>query len=194
MDSTLFTVLTLSIYAIYFMLPAYLANVSALAFGGGSPIDFKHNFPDGHRILGDGKTWNGAIIGILVGILVGIIQGLVSLYVIDGFNNYSPLSQYYYNILPTNIVQGALLGLFMGAGAIIGDLCGSFIKRRINIKRGGAAPLLDQLDFIIGALLFVSILVSIPLELIVLIIILTLFLHLGSNIIAYLIGMKDVWY
>ena len=194
MDLTIISVLTLSIYAIYFMLPAYLANVSALAFGGGRPIDFKRNFPDGNRILGDGKTWNGAIIAILVGIGVGIIQGLVSLYVIGGFNIYSPLSEYYYNILPANILQGALFGLFMGLGAIIGDLCGSFIKRRINIKRGGAAPVLDQLDFVIGALLFISLLVSIPLDLIVLIIIITLFLHLGSNIIAYLIGMKDVWY
>lgn len=176
------------------MLPAYLANVSALAFGGGKPIDFKHNFPDGRRILGDGKTWKGAIIGVLVGIGIGVIQGLVSVYVIAGFNIYSPLMEYYYDILPVNIIQGALFGLILSSGAIIGDLCGSFIKRRINIKRGGSAPLLDQLDFVIGALLFASLFITIPFDFLVLIIIISFFLHIGSNIIAYLTGLKDVWY
>lgn len=194
MDSTVISVLTLSVYAIYFMLPAYLANVSALAFGGGKPIDFNRNFPDGNRIFGDGKTWRGAIIGTMVGTGIGIIQGVVSVYVIDGFNIFSPLNSYYYSILPINIVEGALFGFFMGAGALIGDSCGSFIKRRIKIKRGKPAPFLDQLDFVIGALLFVSIIIVIPFNLIVLILILSLFLHLGANIIAYLLGMKDVWY
>lgn len=176
------------------MLPAYLANVSALAFGGGRPIDFKREFLDGRRILGDGKTWRGAIIGVIVGIGIGVIQGLVSMYVIAGFNIYSPLLGYYYDILPINILQGAFFGLILGSGAIMGDLCGSFIKRRMNIKRGGPAPLLDQLDFVIGALLFASLFITIPLDFLVIIITISFFLHIGSNIIAYLTGLKDVWY
>jgi CDP-2,3-bis-(O-geranylgeranyl)-sn-glycerol synthase len=194
MELNFISVLTLSLYAIYFMLPAYLANVSALAFGGGAPVDFKRNWRDGSRILGDGKTWRGFIVGIFVGTGIGIVLGVTSIYVIQAFNTYSPLGSYYYNVLPVNIFQGALLGFFMGLGAMIGDACGSFIKRRIKLPRGSPAPLLDQLDFVVGALVFASLIVVIPLEMIILIFILSIFLHLGANIIAYLLGMKDVWY
>jgi len=82
----------------------------------------------------------------------------------------------------------------LGGGAIIGDACGSFIKRRIKIERGRPAPIMDQLDFVVGALVFASLVVYIPFNMIILIIIITVFLHLGANIIAYLFGMKDVWY
>lgn len=194
MDSSIFSVLIISAYAIYFMLPAYLSNVSALIFGGGTPIDFKRNFWDGNRIFGDGKTWRGMIIGTLVGSVIGIILSQVSPHIIHALITYNPIDSNYYNILPVTITQGALLGCFMGAGALIGDACGSFIKRRLNIGRGKPAPLLDQLDLVIGALIFASLVVTIPFNLIIVIVIITVFLHLGSNIIAYLLGMKNVWY
>ena len=55
-------------------------------------------------------------------------------------------------------------------------------------------PLLDQLDFVVGALIFASLVVAIPFNLIIAIIIISIFLHLGANTIAYLLGMKNVWY
>jgi len=154
------------------MLPAYLANVTALAFGGGKPVDFNHKFRDGRRILGNGVTWRGTIIGTIIGITVGLIQGIIT----------------------GNILQGFLLGFTLGGGAMIGDACGSFIKRRLKLESGRPAPILDQLDFVIGALVFASLIVVIPLEMIVLILIISIFLHLGANIIAYLFGIKKVWY
>jgi CDP-2,3-bis-(O-geranylgeranyl)-sn-glycerol synthase len=36
--------------------------------------------------------------------------------------------------------------------------------------------------------------VNIPLNLIIIIVILSVFLHLAANYIAYLLGIKDVWY
>lgn len=172
MDSSVVSVINLSAYAIYFMLPAYLANVTALAFGGGKPLDFNHQFPDGGRILGNGVTWRGTIIGTLIGTTVGLFQGIIS----------------------GNIIQGILLGFCLGGGALIGDACGSFIKRRLKLERGKPAPILDQLDFVVGALVFASLIVVIPVELIVVIVVISVFLHLGANIIAYLLGMKNVWY
>jgi CDP-2,3-bis-(O-geranylgeranyl)-sn-glycerol synthase len=53
---------------------------------------------------------------------------------------------------------------------------------------------LDQLDFVVGALILASLVVNIPLNLIILIIILSVVLHLAANSIAYLLGLKDVWY
>jgi CDP-2,3-bis-(O-geranylgeranyl)-sn-glycerol synthase len=176
------------------MLPAYLSNVSALVFGGGRPIDGGLTLKDGKRLLGNGKTWRGLIIGSLVGIGIGIIQGLTSIYIVQAFEIYSPLSMFYYLILPFGIIEGAIFGFCLGTGALLGDICGSFIKRRLNIQRGKPAIFLDQLDFVIGALVLGSIVFVIPLNLIIIIIILTFFLHILTNIIAYLLGIKDVWY
>ena len=172
MDSSVVSVINLSAYAIYFMLPAYLANVTALAFGGGKPLDFNHNFRDGRRILGNGVTWRGTIIGTIIGITVGLIQGIIT----------------------GNMLQGFLLGFTLGGGAMIGDACGSFIKRRLKLESGRSAPILDQLDFVVGALVFASLIVVIPLEMIIIILIISIFFHLGANVIAYLFGIKKVWY
>ena len=172
MDTTFISVLNMSAYLIYFMLPAYLANAGALAFGGGKPLDSGKYFRDGRRIFGDGVTWRGTIIGTGIGIFVGLIQGIIS----------------------GNILYGIILGLFLGGGALIGDACGSFVKRRMNIERGRSMPFLDQLDFVIGALVFASIIVVLPFYMIILILIISIVLHLSANIIAYLLGIKKVWY
>jgi CDP-2,3-bis-(O-geranylgeranyl)-sn-glycerol synthase len=192
MDATIIFISLLA-YAFYFMLPAYMANISALAFGGGAPVDSKVNFTDGRRLLGDGVTWRGTIIGIIIGTLIAAIQGLIFLYYGDIFT-LIPEWVTIQGIIPVNFAQWILLGLCLSAGALIGDAVGSFIKRRINIARGKPAPLLDQLDFAVGALLFASLVVTIPLNLIIIIIISTAFFHLAANTIAYLLGLKDVWY
>ncbi len=182
MDTTVISVLNMSAYVIYFMLPAYLANAGALAFGGGKPLDSGRNFTDGRRIFGDGVTWRGTIIGIIIGTIIGLLQGIVST------TGLLPL------IIPENIPQGIILGFFLGMGALVGDACGSFIKRRIKIERGRPTPLLDQLDFVVGALVFASIVVILPYDMIILILIISFVLHLSANIIAYLLGLKKVWY
>jgi CDP-diglyceride synthetase len=193
MDASVISVLVLSAYVIYFMLPAYLANVSALVFGGGKPLDFGRNFRDGRRIIGNGVTWRGTIIGTLIGTIIGIIQGSISVYYGNVFN-LIPGITIIQGPIPTSILQGAIIGLFLGGGALIGDAVGSFIKRRIGIERGKAAPFLDQLDFVVGALVFASFIVFIPLNMIIIILVISIVLHLLTNMIAYLIGMKDVWY
>ncbi|MBI5680522.1 MAG: CDP-2,3-bis-(O-geranylgeranyl)-sn-glycerol synthase [Methanobacterium sp.] len=172
MDTSIISVLNMSAYVIYFMLPAYIANAAALTFGGGKPLDFSRKFSDGRRIFGDGVTWRGTIIGAGIGTLIGLIQGLIS----------------------GNILQGILLGFCLGAGALIGDACGSFVKRRLKIERGRPTPFLDQLDFVIGALVFASIVVILPFYMIILTFIISIILHLSANIISYLLGMKEVWY
>lgn len=192
MDPTI-SFLSLLAYAFYFMLPAYMANISALAFGGGVPVDFKTNFTDGHRLLGDGVTWRGTIIGIIIGTCIAVIQGLIFMYYGDFFT-LIPGWMTIEGIIPANFAGWILLGLSLSGGALIGDAVGSFIKRRINIKRGRPAPFLDQLDFAIGAILFASLVVIIPLNLILIIIISTAFFHVAANTIAYLLGLKDVWY
>ncbi len=89
-------------------------------------------------------------------------------------------------ILAPTIFHGFLLSF----GALIGDLIGSFIKRRLNLQRGQPAPVLDQLDFILGALIFSFIEFIPPLEIIVIILVLTPLIHLTANIIGYKLKLK----
>ena len=87
-----------------------------------------------------------------------------------------------------------MIGFLLGFGALLGDALGSFLKRRLGIERGKPAPIMDQLDFIIVALILVSLVVKLSLMFVVTAILLTLIIHLLTNTGAYLLGLKDVWY
>ncbi len=81
-------------------------------------------------------------------------------------------------------------------GALMGDLVHSFVKRRIGKVEGAPLPLADQVDFVLGAVVF-SILASgsaPPLLTIILIFVITVPLHLFTNLIAYLLKMKKTPY
>jgi len=158
--------------ALYFIMPAYIANLSALTFGGTTPVDLGKTFFDGKRIIGDGVTWKGLIYGTITGTLVGAIEG----------------------VLIWDPVYGLIVGFLLSFGALLGDATGSFIKRRLGVAKGKPFPTLDQLDFVAGALILVSIYTTISWDAIVIIAVLTVIIHLVSNIVAYIIGIKDVWY
>ncbi|WP_423793354.1 CDP-2,3-bis-(O-geranylgeranyl)-sn-glycerol synthase [Methanocaldococcus indicus] len=176
-------VLKLVFMSFWYILPAYVANASACIFGGGTPIDLKKCFIDGRRVIGDGVTFKGSFFGILLGTLTGAIQGILI-----NFNIFGQLDFY------AGIIDHIILAFLLSLGAIVGDAVGSFIKRRLNIERGKPAPLLDQLDFVIGALIFAYPFAPIPLSMVFIIIVMTLFIHFIGNVIAYLIGVKDCWW
>jgi CDP-2,3-bis-(O-geranylgeranyl)-sn-glycerol synthase len=94
----------------------------------------------------------------------------------------------------SNIFECAFLGFLLSSGALFGDMMGSFIKRRLGIKQGRPAPILDQLNFIFGALLFTYPFSPIPLDMIITICLITPIVHLTSNIIAYKLKIKKVWW
>jgi CDP-2,3-bis-(O-geranylgeranyl)-sn-glycerol synthase len=75
-------------------------------------------------------------------------------------------------------------------GALLGDLTGAFTKRRIGIAPGGLLPIVDQIDFVVGAVVF-----SIPLALIgwqvaVTVLLITPPIHLFTNFLAYKMKLK----
>ncbi|TFG05066.1 MAG: CDP-2,3-bis-(O-geranylgeranyl)-sn-glycerol synthase [Promethearchaeota archaeon] len=206
------------IFSLLFIAPAYFSNAGMVIVGGGKPIDGGKNFRDGRRIFGDHKTWNGLIkgplfIGIPVSIGIALLFLLIwpsivefqkssaeeGLYVI-----YNDLSYYeYYFIGGTSIMKFIPLIIritLCAYGAAFGDLIGSFLKRRFNLESGAPAPLIDQLDFLLFALIFTSIpaifmpdLFLIPdLNIIIFLIILTPSVSVIANTIAYFIGLKDV--
>ena len=191
MEIEIFNLLIAVAGAIYFMLPAYVANLSGLAFGGGTPVDGGKECKDGRRLIGNGVTWKGLINGTILGTIVGGVLGIIGTF-------YGDLSVLTGGIidLPVygSIVGGVILGFRMAFGALLGDLVGSFIKRRIGLQSGEPAPIMDQLDFVVGALILSLLVVKISWEFFIIVAVLTLILHLGSNMIAYLLGIKDVWY
>jgi CDP-2,3-bis-(O-geranylgeranyl)-sn-glycerol synthase len=89
------------------------------------------------------------------------------------------------------------LGFFMSIGDHFADLLGSFIKRRINIKSGGALPLYDQ-----GSWMVTGLAIAIPFVLaepnlwfyVVALIVVTPLLHFIFGFVAYGLRLKDVWY
>ena len=136
------------IQALWLVLPAYIANASALLVGGGTPIDFGKKWKDGGRILGDGKTWRGLISGALVGMTGGFGLSIVAFYANDSEFAFLGLSDF--GRFPIMIpIIGAIC-----FGALFGDIIESFFKRRIGKKRGENWIPFDQLDFIMGVLLF----------------------------------------
>lgn len=154
--------------AIWFILPAYIANAAPVVVGGGPPIDGGKKLADGNRIFGNGKTIRGFILGLLAGCIIGVLQ--VSIWARPG---------------------GLTIAVLLGLGALIGDLIGSFAKRRGGLKRGEPAPGLDQLEFVVGALLLAS-LIEIPgWEIVATLLITTPLIHLGTNIIGYKMGLKS---
>jgi len=155
--------------AIWFILPAYFANAAPVVLGGGPPLDMGKKFLDGRRILGDGKTARGFVGGLIVGTIVGLLQGVAR----------APLREY------------LLLGFLLALGALLGDLASSFIKRRLGIERGRAAPGLDQLSFVVAALILASPVKVPPWQVIAVILIITPPIHLATNFIGYKLGLKS---
>ena len=191
METGIFGLLIAILGAVYFMLPAYVANLSGLAFGGGTPVDGGKECKDGRRLIGNGVTWKGFQNGTIIGTLVGVLLGIIGTF----FGDLSVLTGGIIN-LPVygSVVGGLVLGFLMAFGALFGDLVGSFIKRRIGLQSGEPAPIMDQLDFVVGALVLSLLVVRLSWKFFLIIAILSIVLHLGANIVAYLLGMKDVWY
>jgi len=131
-------------------------------------MDFGKNFIDGKPLFGAHKTFRGFFSGLFIGALIGIVQ--INL----------PIFQ------PSHVLQGFILSL----GALTGDLTHSFIKRRLSLPPGASFPVADQLDFVVGALLF-SLLISPPsLPITLIILIVTPPIHLLTNFIAYRLKVK----
>jgi len=165
-------------YALWFILPAYVANAFPVIFGGGLAIDMGKKFSDGKPIFGSHKTFRGFIAGLIAGILTSIGQTVALQYI--------TLSDF---VLPFQF--NVLIGSMIALGALVGDLIHSFIKRRMGLVEGSPLPVADQLDFVLGAILF-SLLVSASPRLltVVLVIVITPPTHLLTNFIAYLLGVK----
>lgn len=150
------------IQAMKWIFPAYVANAAPVLFGGGKAIDMGIELPDGNHLLGKGKTIKGSLAGVIAGSIMGVLTGIY------------------------------LLGFLLALGAVLGDLAGSFLKRRIGLKRGQPFWLLDQFDFVVGALLLTALLEIPSWRILITILAVTPALHIITNFIAYKLEIKSV--
>lgn len=208
---------SLLIFTLLFIVPAYLSNASMVFTGGGKPIDGGRNFRDGRRILGDHKTWNGLKGPLYIGIPISFflfllfnvlwlpIREIVLESLAQGqYILYSNVEVFKYYFIggefPINFIILIIRIILASYGAVIGDLIGSFLKRRVNIGSGAPFWIIDQLDFALCALLFVSIpsfffptyFLLPDLFIIIFLLILTPAVSIIANTIAYITGLKDV--
>ena len=155
----------LIIEALKFIFPAYCANATPVLAGGGTAMDFGKNFVDGKRVFGTNKTFRGFFFGLAVGIAVGLVEWWIFGY---------PF----------------LFSLLTPLGALLGDLTAAFLKRRLGIAPGGLFPVVDQVDFVVGAIVFALPLAMVYWELAVAALIITPPIHLLTNFCAYKLKLK----
>ncbi|MFZ1642547.1 MAG: CDP-archaeol synthase [Candidatus Contendobacter sp.] len=83
---------------------------------GTRPLDGGRVLADGHRLLGDSKTWRGVALALLATAMGAMLLGLP-----------------------------AWVGGVVGVAAMLGDLLSSFVKRRLGVPASGMALGLDQI-------------------------------------------------
>lgn len=163
--------------AFLFFLPAGVANATPpiankipLLNRWKTPVDFGRHFR-GKRILGPNKTWRGIATGTFFAGLTATIESAL-------FGN-------------GNLSSLFLLGAVMGFGALVGDAVESFFKRQRGIESGQSWFPFDQIDYIIGGLVFVYPFTQLPLEIILMIFLVFFGLHVLVAYVGYLFGFKD---
>lgn len=198
-----------------FVLPLWFANAAPTFLGGGPPIDGGRYHNDGRRILGDGKTirgfWAGTLVGGIVGgLIAGIFTWLSYIIPVPIFMDDNLILRLIYQdlmesgilfqvlsgIIPrgffsNSIILGFFTGGLMGFGGLIGDLVGSFVKRRSAIERGHPFIFLDQLGFLVLGMVFVYLLIPWPIDYLLVQVPITFILHIAANLLGYFTGIQD---
>jgi CDP-2,3-bis-(O-geranylgeranyl)-sn-glycerol synthase len=168
--------------ALWAMLPAYVPNNAAVVAGGGRPVDGGRSM-GGRRLLGDGKTWRGTVAGVIAGVLAALALDFVR----------DPVGSLLGVALPAFPLDA---GVGLALGAMLGDMAASFLKRRLGADRGSPVPGLDQLDFVVGALVVAAVVApawfaaTFDLAALGVVLIATPVLHVLTNGVAYVVGLK----
>ncbi len=174
-------------FALWFFLPAGVANASPVIANKipilklwKTPLDFGKSFK-GERIFGQNKTWRGLLFGAFAG---GVTASITYLIYPESINYVSV-----YTFMP--IFDMFIVGAALGFGALLGDAIESFIKRRFGVKPGESWFPFDQIDYIIGGIIFATPFVILSLKTNVIILVTWFCAHLFWSYVAYKLKLKD---
>lgn len=159
--------------ALWLYLPALAANAAPVPLAK-LPLPRAPIWAAG---LGANKTWTGLVGGVCVGVAVGALQLVLT-----------PWGEFFAG--PAWILWSALVSF----GALFADAAKSYLKRRMGIAPGGALPVVDGIDYVVGALLFGLPLFVPAWEIAVALLVAGPVLSLGANVASYAVGLKKVWY
>lgn len=146
----------------YGMLPFLLAAASAMladtiAYYAGSAIKGPKIFPK----VSPNKTYSGSLFGLLGGVAGALI--VYAMFEVAKLPVNAPVL--FSNVLDLPILFYVFMGLAIGVVSEVGDLFASRVKRELGLKDfsnllGSHGGLMDRLDSIIFAVLFVAIVVE----------------------------------
>jgi len=152
------------------------------------PIDRGRKFR-GKRIFGDNKTYRGVVV---VGLGTAIGFGLQSLF-LRQIASIRSVELFNYSFF-----KAVALGLAVGVAAMLSELPNSFIKRRFEIAPGSAAKgwkglifyIYDQIDFLVGAWIVLTVVVPVTVERALLSACFLLVAHQLMSSVGYALGMR----
>jgi len=154
------------------------------------PLDGGYRLADGRRLFGDHKTWRGLVVMVPACALVFLLLG-------GGRQLFG--SRYANGLWDLSAVTYAALGAWTGLGFMLAELPNSFFKRRVAVAPGQAPKragwraccfLIDQVDSVVGGLLFLALIVPVPLSTSLSILLIGLAVHWLFNLLLKVLGMK----
>jgi len=124
-------------------------------------VDFGQKLPDNNRLFGPSKTWRGILAALLATTTAAWLSG------------YSPET-----------------GMLVAVYAIVGDLCSSFIKRRLSMQPGSMAPLLDQVPESLFPAFMLKQVFNLDISAVILLILIFIIIELLLSHILYRYGVR----
>lgn len=177
------------LFALWFFAPVGIANASPVFANRvpvlqklGMPIDGGRTFR-GKRIFGDHKTVRGLMAGTLFGFLTTALQMLL-------FNNFSFFESVSGSVDYSSPIV-LLMGAALGFGALAGDAIKSFFKRQFSVPSGQSWFPFDQIDYIIGAVLFSLPFVTLGSKDYLVITVVWFLIHPIATVVGWLLKLKD---
>lgn len=181
--------ITAVLSALWFFLPAGVANVTPIIVAKipilvsfRTPLDLGKTYR-GQRILGDHKTWRGLVLGVVAAIMVVYLQQWL-------FTISVPIRAV--SLLPYSSLHPVMLGFLFGFGALFGDAFASFFKRQNGIQSGERWIPFDQIDYVLGGIIFSSWIAPLEWQWYIIVIVVWVLIHPLASIIGYFTGFKAV--
>jgi len=142
------------------------------------PVDFCQKFK-GKRIFGKNKSWNGLVYGVIFAIIITLVQAFL-------LNK----TDFFSSLLLVDYTNWLLLGFLLGFGSLVGDLIESFIKRQIGKAPGKPCPIIDQIDYVLGGLLFAIFAFPVTLNMVITLILVSIVLTIIINHLSYFLKIR----
>jgi len=124
-------------------------------------VDFGQKLPDNNPLFGSSKTWRG------------ILSALLATTTAAWLLNHSPET-----------------GMLVAIYAIVGDLCSSFIKRRLSMQPGNMALLLDQVPESLFPAFMLKEVFNLDISAIILLVLIFIIIELLLSHILYKYGVR----